>query len=99
MIKKTTIQDIKNFKNKKGALVALTAYDCVSAQVCDEADIPVVLVGDSASMVVFGYDTTISVSVEEMLLVVKAVSRSNKASLIVADLPFLSYQASSILKA
>ncbi len=94
MINKTTIQEIKNFKNKKNSLVALTAYDCVSAQVCDDAEIPIVLVGDSASMVVFGYDTTIPVSMEEMLLVVKAVSRSNKTSLIVADLPFLSYQTS-----
>jgi len=94
LTKKTTIQDIKNFKNKNGSLVALTAYDCVSAQICDDAEIPLVLVGDSASMTIFGYNTTIPISMDEMLLVVGAVARSNKTSLIVADLPFLSYQAS-----
>ena len=94
MTKKITIQDIKSFKSKKSPFVTLTAYDCISAQICDDAEIPLVLVGDSASMTIFGYNTTIPISMDEMLLVVKAVTRSIKNSLVVADLPFLSYQPS-----
>ena len=92
-MKKTTIQDILNFKG--GPLFAtLTAYDQTSAKVADAAGIPLILVGDSASMTMYGYDTTLPISMEEMLLVVKAVVRSVKRSLVVADMPFLSYQTS-----
>jgi len=92
--KKFTIQDIKDFKSAKTPFVTLTAYDYVSAQICDDANIPLILVGDSASMTIYGYNTTIPVSMEEMLLVVKAVVRGTKKSLVVADMPFLSYQTS-----
>ena len=92
-MKKITIQDIKNFK--RGAPFAtLTAYDYTSAQILSDAGIPLILVGDSASMTIYGYDTTIPVSMEEMLLVVRAVSRGATNSLVVADMPFLSYQSS-----
>ena len=91
---KFTIQHIKNFKQSQGPFTALTAYDYVSAQILDEAQIPLILVGDSASMTIYGYNTTLPISMDEMLFVVKAVSRGAKHSLVVADMPFLSYQPS-----
>tara|TARA_Y100000590_G_scaffold178746_1_gene203926 strand:+ start:3749 stop:4519 length:771 start_codon:yes stop_codon:yes gene_type:complete len=93
-LKKITIQDIKNFKTKSSPFATLTAYDFTSAQILDEVGVPLILVGDSASMTIYGYDTTIPVSMEEMLLVVKAVTRGAVSSLVVADMPFLSYQTS-----
>ena len=93
-MKKITIQYIKNLKNLKNSFPAITAYDFMSAQIVDEAEIPLILVGDSASMLIYGYDTTIPISMEEILLLTKAVSRGSRRSLIVADMPFLSYQPS-----
>ena len=72
----------------------LTAYDTVSASVFEEAGIPVMLVGDSAGNVVLGHTSTVPVTVEDILLMTQAVTRSTKRSLIVADLPFGSYEAS-----
>jgi 3-methyl-2-oxobutanoate hydroxymethyltransferase len=72
----------------------LTAYDTYAAAVFEEAGIPVLLVGDSAGNVVLGYTSTVPVTVEDMLLMTKAVTRSTKRALIVADLPFGSYEAS-----
>ncbi|HEX4721181.1 MAG TPA: 3-methyl-2-oxobutanoate hydroxymethyltransferase [Pseudonocardiaceae bacterium] len=72
----------------------LTAYDTNSAAVFEEAGIPVLLVGDSASNNVYGYDTSLPVTVEEMLPLVRAVTRATKRALVVADLPFGSYQLS-----
>jgi len=93
-LKKITIQDIKQFKNDPSVFATLTAYDFTSAQILDDAGIPLILVGDSASMTIYGYDTTVPVSMAEMMLVVKAVTRGAKNSLVVADMPFLSYQPS-----
>ena len=93
-MKKITIQDIKNFKNSSNQFATLTAYDFVSAQILDEANIPLILVGDSASMTVYGYNTTVPITMDEMILVVKAVCRGVSSSLVVADMPFLSYQPS-----
>ena len=93
-MKKITIQNIKNFKQLKHPFATLTAYDFYTAQIVDEANIPLVLVGDSASMTIYGYDTTVPISMEEMLLVIKAVMRGIKHALVVADMPFLSYQPS-----
>ena len=93
-MKKITIQDIKNFKDSDSPFATLTAYDFLTAQILDQAEIPLILVGDSASMTIYGYNTTIPVSMDEMLLVIKAVCRGNQSSLIVADMPFLSYQPS-----
>ena len=91
---KYTIQHIKDFKEATTPFATLTAYDFTSSQILDEAQIPLILVGDSASMMVYGYDTTIPVSMDEMMLIVKAVTRGAKHSLVVADMPFLSYQPS-----
>jgi len=93
-LNKITIEYIKKLKNKAGAFPTITAYDYTSAQIVDDADIPLILVGDSASMMIYGYDTTLPISMNEMLLVVGAVSRGAKKALIVADMPFLSYQPS-----
>jgi len=71
----------------------LTAYDTVSASVFEEAGIPVLLVGDSAGNVVLGHTSTVPVTVEDILLLTKAVTRSTKRSLVVADMPFGSYEA------
>ena len=72
----------------------LTAYDMYTAELFDEAGIPVLLVGDSAANNVYGYDTSLPVTVEELLPLVQAVTRSVKRALVVADLPFGSYQLS-----
>ncbi|MET4080027.1 3-methyl-2-oxobutanoate hydroxymethyltransferase [Janibacter sp. UYMM211] len=72
----------------------LTAYDMYTAEIFDEAGIEVLLVGDSAGNNVYGYDTTLPVSVEEMVFLTRAVSRAATRALVLADLPFGSYQAS-----
>ncbi len=72
----------------------LTAYDALTARVFDEAGIPVLLVGDSAAMVVYGHETTIPVTVDDLIPLTAAVVRGSKRALVVADLPFGSYQAS-----
>ena len=73
----------------------LTAYDALSAHIFDEAGIPVLLVGDSAAMVVFGYDTTIPVTLDDLVPLTAAVVRGTSRAMVVADLPFGSYQASA----
>jgi 3-methyl-2-oxobutanoate hydroxymethyltransferase len=72
----------------------LTAYDMYAAEIFDEAGIPVLLVGDSAGNVVFGYDTTIPVTVDDLIPLTAAVVRGTSRAMVVADLPFGSYQAS-----
>ena len=93
-MKRITVQNIKDFKQADSTFATLTAYDFNSAQILNAAEIPLILVGDSASMTMYGYDTTLPVSMDEMLLIVKAVSRGSQYSLVVADMPFLSYQPS-----
>jgi 3-methyl-2-oxobutanoate hydroxymethyltransferase len=73
----------------------ITAYDALSARIFDEAGIPAILVGDSAGMVVHGHDSTLPVTVDELLPLVRAVVRGAPRAFIVADLPFGSYQASA----
>ena len=72
----------------------LTTYDALTAGIFDEAGIPVLLVGDSAGNVVFGYDTTIPVTVDDLIPLTAAVVRGTKRAMVVADLPFGSYQVS-----
>lgn len=72
----------------------LTAYDVNTAQIFDEAGIPVLLVGDSAGNTVFGYDTTVPVTLDEMVVLTRAVATGASSALVVADLPFGTYQAS-----
>jgi 3-methyl-2-oxobutanoate hydroxymethyltransferase len=72
----------------------ITAYDAVTAGIFDEAGIPALLVGDSAAQVVYGYDSTLPVTVDDLLPLVAAVVRGSQRALVVADMPFGSYQAS-----
>jgi 3-methyl-2-oxobutanoate hydroxymethyltransferase len=72
----------------------LTAYDALTAAVFDSAGIPVLLVGDSAAMVVYGHDSTIPVTVDDLIPLTRAVVRGTRRALVVADLPFGSYQVS-----
>ena len=72
----------------------ITAYDALTAAVFDEAGIPVLLVGDSAAMVVYGHDSTLPVTVDELLPLVRGVVRGSSRAMVVADLPFGSYQGS-----
>jgi 3-methyl-2-oxobutanoate hydroxymethyltransferase len=72
----------------------ITAYDAISASIFDEAGIPVLLVGDSAAMVVYGYDSTVPITVDDLIPLTRAVVRGSHRAMVVADLPFGSYQAS-----
>src|SRR3979411_1245056 len=90
----TTVLDVQRFKDEGRRFAMLTAYDYLSAQVLDEAGIPILLVGDSLGMVVLGYPTTLPVTLDEMLHHAKAVARGSRQALLVGDLPFMSYHAS-----
>jgi 3-methyl-2-oxobutanoate hydroxymethyltransferase len=90
--KKVNVNDIIQMKRQKEKISVLTAYDYFTASICDKASIDILLVGDSAGMVMLGYPNTIPVSMEEMLLFCKAVCRGTKRAMIVADMPFGSYQ-------
>jgi len=91
---RVTIRELALAKQRGERWPMLTAYDYSTAQVFDSAGIPVLLVGDSAANVVYGYDTTVPVSTEELLPLVRAVVRGTSRALVVADLPFGSYQGS-----
>jgi 3-methyl-2-oxobutanoate hydroxymethyltransferase len=90
----TTILDVQRFKDEGRRFAMLTAYDYLSAQILDDAGIPILLVGDSLGMVVLGYPTTLPVTMDEMIHHAKAVSRGSRQALLVGDLPFMSYHAS-----
>jgi 3-methyl-2-oxobutanoate hydroxymethyltransferase len=92
--RRITIRDLANAKLAGDRWPMLTAYDFSTARVFDEAGVPVLLVGDSAANVVYGYDTTVPVTVDELLPLVRGVVRGAKRALVVADLPFGSYQVS-----
>ena len=92
--RRVTIRDLLLAKERGERWAMLTSYDMLSAQVFEAAGIPVLLVGDSAGNNVLGYDTTIPVTVEDLLPMVRAVARSTARPLVVADLPFGSYQES-----
>ena len=93
-MKKLTVHDILLKKSSNEKLTVLTAYDYPMAFLCDNSGIDIILVGDSAGMVVLGYRSTIPVRMDEMLLFVGAVGRATSHSLITADMPFGSYQTS-----
>jgi 3-methyl-2-oxobutanoate hydroxymethyltransferase len=81
-------------KKEKEKISVITSYDYSLASLCDKAGIDVLLVGDSAGMVMLGYENTIAVTMEQMSMFTEAVSRARKNSLLVSDLPFMSYQTS-----
>ncbi len=91
-LKRVTVPSIIRMKEKGEPIAMLTAYDALMADILDRSGIDIILVGDSAGMVMGGYETTLSVTMEEMLFYTKAVRRGVNRALLVADMPFLSYQ-------
>ena len=92
--KRVRVHHLQAMKERGDRFAMLTSYDQLTAEIFDEAGIPVLLVGDSAANNVLGYETTLPVTVDELLPLVRAVSRSARRALVVADLPFGSYQSS-----
>ncbi len=92
--RRISVHDLASAKARGEKWPMITAYDALTARVFDEAGIPVLLVGDSAAMVVYGYDSTVPVTVEELIPLVRGVVRGSERAMVVADLPFGSYQAS-----
>jgi 3-methyl-2-oxobutanoate hydroxymethyltransferase len=92
--KRVRIPYLQQLKDRGEPWPMLTAYDMYTAELFDEAGIPVLLVGDSAANNVYGYETSLPVTVDELIPLVRAVTRSVKRALVVADLPFGSYQLS-----
>jgi 3-methyl-2-oxobutanoate hydroxymethyltransferase len=90
-----SIDQLRAMKQRDERFPMLTAYDYATAKLIDEAGIPLILVGDSLGMVILGYESTIPVTMEEMLHHTKAVVRGTKRALVVGDMPFMSYQVSS----
>jgi len=89
-----TINQIKEMKQKGEKITMLTAYDYATAKIVDEVGIPLILVGDSLGMVVLGYESTIPVTMEEMLHHTKAVVRGTNRTMVIGDMPFMTYHIS-----
>lgn len=94
MDRRKTVADIMAMKQNGEKIVMLTAYDYPSARIAEEAGVDMILVGDSLGMVVLGYDSTVPVTIDDMLHHSRAVARGSEKALIVTDLPFMTYQTS-----
>jgi len=92
--KKITVPKIVRMKRKGKRIVMVSTYDFPFARLADEAGVDIILVGDTLGMVVLGYETTLPVTMDEMIIHVKAVNRAKPKALVVADMPFMSFQAS-----
>ncbi|MDX2565436.1 3-methyl-2-oxobutanoate hydroxymethyltransferase [Streptomyces sp. TX20-6-3] len=92
--RRVTHLDLLKAKHDSQRWPMLTAYDALTAKVFDDTGVPVLLVGDSAANVVYGYDTTVQVTIEQLLPLVQAVVRGSSRAMVVADMPFGSYQSS-----
>ncbi len=88
-----SVQDIIKMKEDGERISVITSYDYTLASLCDKSGIDILLVGDSAGMVMLGYENTIPVTMDQMCMFTESVSRARKNALLVADLPFMSYQA------
>jgi 3-methyl-2-oxobutanoate hydroxymethyltransferase len=88
---RVTIADVRQMKLRKEKIPMLTAYDYVTAKMVDEAGVPLILVGDSLGMVILGYESTIPVTMDEMIHHTKAVVRGANNALLVGDMPFMTY--------
>jgi len=93
-ISKMTVPEIIAMKKRGEKIAALTAYDCLLASLLDDAGVDVVLVGDSGAMVFAGHETTLPITLDEMIYHTRAVRRGVRRALVVTDMPFLSYQIS-----
>jgi len=91
---KITIPKLKEMKKSREKIACLTAYDWLTAKLLDEAGIDLILVGDSGAMVFAGHETTLPITVDQMIYHTQAVSRGVKRALLIADMPFLSFQVS-----
>ena len=94
--KQVTIATIKDMKKRGEPITMITAYDFAMARNANEAGIDMILVGDSVGNVMLGYNSTVPVTMDEMIHHTKAVMRGNKTALVVGDMPFMSYQASIV---
>ncbi|MBC9225542.1 3-methyl-2-oxobutanoate hydroxymethyltransferase [Aeromicrobium sp. 636] len=93
-VRKVRTHHLAKWKSEGHKWVMLTSYDQYTAQIFDEAGVPVVFIGDSAANNVYGYESSLPITVDEMLALTKGVTRSVRRALVVADLPFGSYQRS-----
>ena len=93
-VNKISVSTIKTMKQNHEKIAMLTAYDYPTALLLDECGVELILVGDSLGMVVLGYDSTLPVTMEDMLHHTKAVTRGVSSSMVIGDMPFLSYQCS-----
>ena len=91
---RVTITEVKEMKQRKEKIPMLTAYDYVTAKMVDEAGVPLILVGDSLGMVMLGYESTIPVTMKEMIHHTKAVVKGAKKALVIGDMPFMTYHGS-----
>lgn len=89
-----TVSTFQRLKDNNEKIAMLTAYDYSTAQVLDKAEIDGILVGDSLAMVALGYENTYNITIDEMLIFIKAVARGAKNSFIIGDMPFMSYNLS-----
>ncbi len=94
-VAKVTLQTLQEKKEQKQPIVALTAYDYATARLVDEAGVDLILVGDSLAMVVMGYESTLPVTMDEMLHHTRAVRRAVRRAVLVADMPYGSYQVTA----
>ncbi len=92
-VKKITVPIIMDMKRQGEKIAMLTAYDALMAQILDDSGIDIILVGDSGGMVMGGQDNTLAVTMDEMILYTRSVRRGVSKALLIADMPFLSYQA------
>jgi len=93
-VKKITIPEFKAMKNRGDKIACLTAYDWLYASLLDSAGVDLILVGDSGAMVFAGHETTLPITIDQMIYHTQSVSRGVKRSLLISDMPFLSYQIS-----
>src|SRR6058998_3334701 len=94
MTTKRSLGDFAAMKQRHEKIAVVTAYDAPSARLADAAGVDIILVGDSAAMTVLGYDSTVPVTVDEMLVLTRAVTRGARRPLVIADMPFGSFQVS-----
>jgi 3-methyl-2-oxobutanoate hydroxymethyltransferase len=94
---KLPLTELAEFKARGEKIAMVTAYDAPSGRIADEAGVDLILVGDSAAMVVLGYDSTVPASMDEMVMLTRAVTRGARRPLVIADMPFGSFQVSDEL--
>ncbi len=92
---RVSINQVKEMRQRGEKIAMLTAYDYTTAKMVDEVGVPLILVGDSLGMVILGYESTIPVTLEEMLHHTKAVVRGTKRAMVVGDMPFMTYHIST----